>query len=164
MWPTGCQLPCRCRAFDTGYYRTNSRKFGWGNGSTTGRRLPRAFLQRIHSMILKQFGKEKKKKILEYSPLSISPTPVYYKEELEKLKEANIPVHSFYINSGAEATFTEIASVTGGECGPLDVNSPAGAERLTQVITERILENLGGEMGAQLVDDYRAHFCKGYTA
>ena len=50
-------------------------------------------------------------------------------------------------------------------CEPLDIDSTAGAERLTELVTTRILQNIGGEkMGDVLVDAYRARFVKGYLS
>lgn len=86
--------------------------------------------------------------------------PTYVDDEIRKLKDKQIPVHAFYVDADAKASFEEIATISGGISGELDIDSAEGAERLTQVVTERILENIGG--GA-LVELYRAKYVRGYV-
>ena len=89
-------------------------------------------------------------------------TPVFTDEEAEKLGRADIPVHCFYVAEAAKDSFQEIASATGGECYLLDVNSEEGAALLTDVVSESILNTVGG---ADLVNAYRSKFNRpGYVA
>ena len=85
----------------------------------------------------------------------------YVDDEVEKLKQKGIPVHAFYVKNSAKASFEKIAITTNGHHGMLDIDSPEGAEKLTQVVTERILEDLGG---VELVELYRAKYVRGYLA
>ena len=55
---------------------------------------------------------------------------------MNKLKASSIPIHAYFVDKAAEDNFKEIASETGGKCEFLDVNSAAGAEILTNLITE----------------------------
>lgn len=85
----------------------------------------------------------------------------YVDDEVEKLKQKGIPVHAFYVKSSAKASFEKIAITTTGHYEMLDIDSPEGAEKLTQIVTERILEDLGG---VELVKLYRAKYVRGYLA
>ncbi|CAF0939888.1 unnamed protein product [Adineta steineri] len=88
----------------------------------------------------------------------------YYEDELKKLISKQIPVHAFYVAKQAEASFKKIAKETGGRCHLLDINSQAGANMLTDLVTEVILKNVGGEAkGNTLVDAYRKKFGKSYN-
>ena len=83
------------------------------------------------------------------------------RQQLERLHEHGIPVHAFYIDSpdcqvSAKPVFELIARESGGQCMPLDIASDAGAQMLTDLVTERILDDLGGD---QLVSAYRSEFC-----
>lgn len=85
--------------------------------------------------------------------------PTYYKDELEKLKLNSIPVHTFYVDTRAEREFKSIASSTGGRSEMLDINSPAGEQKLTDLVTEEVLRNVGGALkGNALVQAYRSKF------
>jgi hypothetical protein len=65
----------------------------------------------------------------------------------------------------AGPSFDAIAGQTGGRSEFLDVNSiEAGAEKLTNVITECVLKEAGGERGHELVELYKSAYPKGYTA
>jgi hypothetical protein len=81
--------------------------------------------------------------------------------EARLLAEKGIPVHAFYVKDSPRQSFQEIARVTNGESGSLDIDSAEGAEKLTQLVTERILKNLGG---GELVELYRKKYVKGYVA
>ena len=90
---------------------------------------------------------------------------IFYTDQVDELAKMQIPVHAFHVDSRARASFEEISQKTGGVSESLDINSEAGAERLTRLVTERVLENIGGkERGAALVAAYRAKFVKGYIA
>ena len=57
--------------------------------------------------------------------------------------------------------FQEIATATNGTAAFLDVNSSAGAEHLTDRVTETVLQNVGGdEQGEALVEAYRAKYTR----
>jgi GTP-binding protein EngB required for normal cell division len=91
--------------------------------------------------------------------------PTYYQEEVSALRQRGVPIHAFYIKESARAVFMQIAQATGGQCEELDINSSEGAVRLTKLITEQILRNVGGaERGEQLVSAYRAKFERGYMS
>jgi len=87
-----------------------------------------------------------------------------YTQELKKLQDSNVPIHTFYVASWAKDNFKEIAGST-GRCEALDINSEKGAETLTTLVTEEILRNVGQSNGKgdALVDAYRAKFGKSYT-
>lgn len=88
--------------------------------------------------------------------------PVYFESELQKIISKGIPVHAFDVHVNAISSFRQIAKATGGQSDSLDIDSPEGAERLMQVVAERILDNLGG---SSLVDSYRSKYgVKGHTA
>ena len=72
-------------------------------------------------------------------------------------------VHAFYVISQAQDSFKAIASQTGGRCEFLDVNSPSGADMLTDFFSASVLECAGGERGGELVAAYNKMFGKGYT-
>ncbi|CAF0947135.1 unnamed protein product [Adineta steineri] len=77
-------------------------------------------------------------------------TSTHYRKELRKLKDKDIPIHTFYLDDGARENFEEIARETSGHCKSLDIHSPQGAELLTHFVTEEILRKVGGEDAAQL--------------
>ncbi|CAF0787349.1 unnamed protein product [Adineta ricciae] len=84
-------------------------------------------------------------------------TPTHYAKEVRKLKEKDIPIHTFYLNDGARMNFEEIARETSGHCKRLDIHSTEGAELLTHFVTEEILRKTGGEDAAKL---YQKMFVK----
>jgi hypothetical protein len=91
--------------------------------------------------------------------------PTYYEQELEKLVNNNIPVHAFYVEQRAEEKFHQIATRTHGRCEMLDINSRVGSDMLTDLVTEEILNNIGGQSrGKDLVTAYRKKFPKSYTS
>lgn len=87
-----------------------------------------------------------------------------YTNELEKLISNNIPVHAYYVERKAKKEFEKIAKCTGGQCQMLDINSSAGSDMLTDLVTETILNNVGGNSkGNLLVEAYRKKFGKSYS-
>ncbi|CAM2727660.1 unnamed protein product [Rotaria socialis] len=89
----------------------------------------------------------------------------YYEQELETLVTNTIPVHAFYVEKRAEEKFHEIATRTHGRCEMLDINSSLGSDMLTNLVTEEILNNIGGESkGKDLVTAYRKKFAKSYAS
>ena len=88
----------------------------------------------------------------------------HYLVEAENLKKRNIPVHCFYLADGAKLKFEEIARITNGRCELLNINTTAGSELLTNIVTEQILSNVGQASGRgdELVNAYKAKFSKAY--
>ncbi|CAF4392904.1 unnamed protein product, partial [Rotaria magnacalcarata] len=89
--------------------------------------------------------------------------PTYYMDELQKLKAKNIPVHTFHLEDGTKNNFQIIAKETSGRCEHLDINSPQGAELLTNCVTEEILRKTAGDKGDIAVRLYRKEYVKGFT-
>lgn len=101
-------------------------------------------------------------------------SPTTTDKEAAKLKHKQIPVHAYYLADGLmdgmidlcsggsdlKSCFERIARDTEGETGRLDIHSSMGAETLTQIVTERILKQLGG---TRAVECYRELYVKGYT-
>ena len=74
--------------------------------------------------------------------------PTYYKSELQKISNNNIPIHSFYLNdySFLKTAFDEISQATGGSSQFLDItNNQTASDTLTEVVTKKILFPIGGE-------------------
>ena len=88
--------------------------------------------------------------------------PVFFDDQLDRCKNAAIPVHAFHVDEQAAVCFARVASTTGGKHAALDIDSDEGANLLTDCVTECILESLDGS-GA-LVEAYRCKFVAGYTA
>ena len=88
----------------------------------------------------------------------------HYLNEVAKLKAKNIPVHAFYLDNGAKLNFEEISAATGGKSEFLKINSAAGSDRLTNLVTEKILNSVGQARGKgdELVQAYRKKFTKAY--
>ena len=76
-------------------------------------------------------------------------TPTFWRDEIAQLIDAGgedgIPVHTFYVDDYAKADFEEIAKMTGGQTGFLDINSEAGATALTDAVTRELLRIVGGD-------------------
>ncbi|CAF3955884.1 unnamed protein product [Rotaria sordida] len=87
----------------------------------------------------------------------------YYEDELAKLISKSIPVHTFFVDNRAEVIFKEIAQRTGGKCERLDINSPLGAEMLTKLVTEPILNVCRNKKGNSLIETYQYKFEKSYA-
>jgi len=90
-------------------------------------------------------------------------SPTYFMDEVRKLKSKNIKVHAFYVNTWAKNDFEKIAAETGGRCSELQINTNAGADMLTNLVTEEVLRDAGGAKGAQLVEAYQKKFAKSYN-
>jgi len=90
---------------------------------------------------------------------------VFCMQEAQKLKNSNVPVHTFYVAQKAKANFTQIATLTNGRCEFLDVNSPKGADLLTNFVSEVLLNNIGQQNGKGdgLVQAYKRKFLKSYS-
>jgi len=81
--------------------------------------------------------------------------PTIWTTELASLKSKNVPVHTFYVAWDAKHNFDEIASQTNGKSYSLNINGDEGAAMLTNVVTEAILKDAGGDIGDKLVEMYR---------
>ena len=81
--------------------------------------------------------------------------PTFYATELKKLKDKDIPVHTFYLTTYAQSNFVEIAKETSGRSEFLDINSTQSAELLTNLITEEVLRKSAGDQGDAVVALYR---------
>ncbi len=68
----------------------------------------------------------------------------------------NIPVDAFHVEKRAQEIFHEIATRARGRCEMLDINSSLGSDVLTDLVSEEILNNIGGQLrGKDLVSAYR---------
>ena len=82
------------------------------------------------------------------------------------MNEKNVPIFAFYIANYAKVSFEDIGSrSTNGKSTFLDVNSSAGADMLTDYVTESLLKKLGeaNDMGQELVEQYYKLFPKSYA-
>ncbi|CAG9315944.1 unnamed protein product [Blepharisma stoltei] len=77
----------------------------------------------------------------------------YYEDELAKIIEKKIPIHAFYVYSAAQAKFQEIANLTRGQSGYLDINSISGADRLTDLVSTEVLRKTAGEKAVRLYNE-----------
>jgi hypothetical protein len=97
-----------------------------------------------------------------YSTHARYSTPVYFEEQLEKIRENKIRINSFYVAERAKSEFERIAQRTGGSSEALDVHSSTAADNLTNIVSTNILkdigDNLGGGIAQQLIDSYRVKF------
>ncbi|CAF3824593.1 unnamed protein product [Rotaria sp. Silwood1] len=87
-------------------------------------------------------------------------TPTYYEDELQKLKNKNIPVHAFYLTDWAKDNFQRISEEAKGRCESLNIYSTAGAESLTNFVTEEVLRKTAGDQGDAVVELYRKKYSK----
>jgi hypothetical protein len=71
--------------------------------------------------------------------------PTFWEIECEKLRKSAIPVHAFYVDPEARASFEQISQKAGegGVCRDLDMKNPQAATILCNLLTNRILESLG---------------------
>ncbi|CAF1204521.1 unnamed protein product [Adineta steineri] len=84
----------------------------------------------------------------------------FYSDELKKLKDKNIPIHTFYLTNSAKDNFEEIATETKGRCEYLDLRSSAGIIALTNYVTEEVLRKAAGSQGEEAVKLYREKYGK----
>lgn len=90
---------------------------------------------------------------------------VYVDELLPAIKAKGFPVHGFYVDSSARASFERISIQTGGTSQFLDVNSDTGADDLTDCVSQFVLKSAGGnQLGQLLVDEYKKMFNRGFVA
>ncbi|CAF1144264.1 unnamed protein product [Adineta ricciae] len=86
--------------------------------------------------------------------------PTFYQDELKKLKDKDIPIHTFYLTDYAKSNFEEIAKETKGRCEFLDIRSSAGIDALTNYVTEEVLRKAAGSQGEEAVKLYREKYGK----
>jgi len=85
----------------------------------------------------------------------------HYSEELGKLKDKGIKVHTFYLANRARQNFEEIANESGGKSQALDVNGKQGSEMLAEILTCSVLVDVAGEVeGQKLVEKYKKTYKK----
>jgi len=76
-------------------------------------------------------------------------------ECLKRRDGSRVPINAFYIDDRAQASFEELARITGGSAERLDIFSSTGAEALMAAVCVNILCAVGG---VALADAYRANF------
>ncbi|EAR88873.1 helicase carboxy-terminal domain protein, putative (macronuclear) [Tetrahymena thermophila SB210] len=105
-----------------------------------------------------KYGGESYWKTTKYSEITD------YKKEMQKLKAANIPIHSFYLDEGAKSNFEEISAFTNGKCEGLNIDSNDATDKLIQIVVEPILKNVGKQngLGDDLYQEYLKLFAKSY--
>ncbi|KAL4480832.1 hypothetical protein ABPG72_001701 [Tetrahymena utriculariae] len=88
----------------------------------------------------------------------------HFQDEVQKLKNANLPVHCFYLHEGAMENFTYIANQTGGKCESFNINSSDAHQKLIEIVVEPILVNVGKQngVGDSLYQEYLKVFNKNY--
>ncbi|CAL6025802.1 Helicase-related_protein [Hexamita inflata] len=77
----------------------------------------------------------------------------FYEDEIIKLKQRGVKVHTLFI-AGAENSFRQISAQTNGTCQRLNSNP----SELTKRIAEIIIQNLGEKNGTNLIQMYRDKF------
>ncbi|KAL4496498.1 hypothetical protein ABPG72_014728 [Tetrahymena utriculariae] len=84
----------------------------------------------------------------------------YYVPECNKLKIKNVPVHTFYLNNRAKNIYEDISRLTGGLSAWLDIKSAESAKKLTNVLVQQILDDIGKKDGRseELVMAYKAKY------
>jgi len=80
---------------------------------------------------------------------------VYYKDEIQKLKDLNVKVNCFYLTEKAKSCFEEISNCTGGVCQELKIGAPDASDKLTHVVSVSTLRAAGGD---GLASAYRKAF------
>lgn len=81
--------------------------------------------------------------------------PVYYKDEIQKLKDLKVKVNCFYLTEKAKSCFEEISNCTGGICQELKIDAPDVSQKLTYVVSMSTLRAAGGD---ELASAYRKAF------
>jgi len=80
---------------------------------------------------------------------------IYYEDELQKLIQKNIRVHTFYLADRAKTCFSKIAKISNGVCEMLDISQPKnGAESLIGVISEQVLAAVDPLLGEEYKKRY----------
>ncbi|EAR88867.2 helicase carboxy-terminal domain protein (macronuclear) [Tetrahymena thermophila SB210] len=101
-----------------------------------------------------KYGGESYWKTTKYSEITD------YKKEMQKLKDTNIPIHSFYLDERAKSNFEEISEFTNGKCEGFNIDSNDASDKLIKIIVEPILQNVGKQNG--LGDDLYKQYLKLY--
>jgi len=69
-----------------------------------------------------------------------------------------IPIHTLYLENRAYSDFKDFSDLTKGECSYLNIGASDAGEKLTGVVSRKILEKIGG---SELVASYNKTF--GFT-
>jgi hypothetical protein len=93
-------------------------------------------------------------------------TPVRYSEQLQKIINHGIRIHSFYIQGSGrdvKTSFQHMANSSGGKCEALNVHSPQAKDLLTGIVSTNILQDIGLQTGGtgladKLVNAYRKKY------
>lgn len=87
-----------------------------------------------------------------WSHTRFSDPEIYYETECAILHETGIPIHAFWVRKASEAQnemtregFQHMADLTNGTCEELDIDSDAGADHLTHLVSTAILAQWGPE-------------------
>ena len=85
--------------------------------------------------------------------------PAYWDSELAKLKQLNVQVNTFYLNTYCQPSFIDIANRTGGTSCLLDVTKPDSQEILLGLFIPNILKMIGEangdvQLGQKMVAEY----------
>jgi hypothetical protein len=103
----------------------------------------------------------------DYWASCLPPIPTtHYQHELGQLRDQGIPVSAYYVGHVDKETivsFGHIAKQTGGKSNRIDIESPEGADFLTNVVVTKVLNDIGMHSGGQqvanrLLDSYVAKF------
>lgn len=70
---------------------------------------------------------------------------IYFEDEVKILNENGIKVHCYYLDNSAKNSFDKIAEGTKGKSNLLDVNDEKSIEKLTDIFSKTVLDELGGE-------------------
>lgn len=93
--------------------------------------------------------------------------PVFYDDEIQKLKDLNVKVNCFYLTTHIEeekekcfteqtkSCFEEISNCTGGVCQELKIDASDASDKLTHVVSVSTLRAAGGD---DLASAYRKAF------
>lgn len=85
-------------------------------------------------------------------------SPVYFDEELEKVRDLGIKVHTVYLAERAKENFEAIADETGGQCIQLDVDAQDARDTLRNVVCTALLDQCASgdkQMHARLMSSYK---------
>ena len=87
----------------------------------------------------------------------------HYEDEVMRLKENKVEIHTFYMRDDAIAknSFEWMAknSYGNGKCHYLDIAHPDGAKTLTNLVSVKILKGCG----EQLVEQYKQKFMREFS-
>lgn len=96
-------------------------------------------------------------------------TPVYFREQLKLVAEAQIPIYAVWINPCAQNSFEEIGRETlGGRDQYLDINAGDAVTNLTHIVAQNLLKAAAGKdthAREELLDTYASKYGgRGYVS